>query len=95
MVSGCACAASQNISLKRCERDAEPVGRMMEGGGCPKRAVGFKSQGGSWVGGVGTHIEDRNGELFTAFPDSFPSSALLLRTDLLSGIWKLMGTTKI
>lgn len=42
-----------------------------------------------------THVGDRNGELFTGFPDSFLSSAFLFRTDLLSGIWKLVGTTKI
>lgn len=68
---------------------------MIEGRLCPRRAAGSKSQGGSWVGGGGALMGDRNGELFIAFPDSFPSSVLLFGTSLLSGLWKLVGTPKI
>lgn len=75
-MSGCACVASQNISLKRRERDAEPVGRMLKGGLCPLRASGFQEPS-LRLRRVGTHTRDRNGELFSAFADSLPSSTLL------------------
>lgn len=88
------------ISLKRRERDAELVGRMVEGGLCPQRAAGSKSQdcnrGGAGGGGEGrTHVGDGSGQLFAASPDSFFSSVFLFETDLLSRIWKLVATTKI
>lgn len=66
MVSGCACAASQNISLKRCEKDLEPVGRMtvsQEGAQCVLKTQ-LKLRGGE------EHVKVRNWKLFTAFPSS-------------------------
>lgn len=56
---------------------------------------GFQEPRGKLGGGRGAHKADRNGKLFAAFPDSFPSSALLFGTELLSGIWKLVTTPKI
>lgn len=47
------------------------------------------------VGSGGPNMGDRNEGLFTACPDSFPSSALLSGTDLLGGIWKSVGTANI
>ena len=78
MVSGCACAASQNIFLKRRERDAELVGRMVEGGLCPQRAAGSKSQDCSRGGGGEDPRWGRKLAAVYSFSDSFLSSVCLL-----------------
>ena len=68
---------------------------MVEGGLCPQRAAGSKSQDCSRGGGGEDPLGDGSWQLFTASPDSFLSSVFLFETALLSRIWKLVVTTKI
>lgn len=54
---------------------------MVEGGLCPKRAAGSKSQDWSWKVG-GSHVGWKQGAVYTVFP------TLFLGTELLSEIWE-------